>query len=95
MAETMNESVIEWVRGDKTVTITAYSNSRLNTKLRKYAETNPAECQIIHENEDGSLMAHVPLKWVKVAPPRRVSDEQRKASSERLRGYLNGKRNTE
>ncbi len=91
MAETMNESVIEWIRGDKTVTITSYSNSRLTTKLLKYAESHPDDCKIIHINEDGSVLAHVPLKWIKVSPPRRISEEQRQAASVRLKGYLNDK----
>ena len=80
----MNECAIEWVKQSDTAGVTAYSNSRLKSKLLKYAESHPNECKIIAENEDGSIFAHVPVKWIKVSPTKKVSDEQRAAAAERL-----------
>ena len=41
----MNENVIEWLRGQKTVAVTLCSNGKFNNKLLKLAETHP-EIQI-------------------------------------------------
>lgn len=79
-----NEFAIEWVRGDEIATVTACSYSKLKSKLLKYAESHPEECKILHINSDGSICAHVPVKWVKVSPPRTMSEEQRAAAGERL-----------
>lgn len=80
----MTEEVIEWIRGESVATITACSSSRLNGKIRKLAQEHE-ECQIIRVNDDGSILAHVPVKWIKVSPPRKVSEEQRQAAADRFR----------
>ena len=51
------------------------------------AEEYPKEVRIVAENSDGSICAKFPIKWVKIAPPRQVSDEQKAAASERLKKY--------
>ena len=62
-----------------------FSQQRYITKIRKLAEEYPEECVITHENKDGSLVARVPKKWVKVSPPRQLTDEQKAQAAERLR----------
>lgn len=60
---------------------------KLVNQLRKYAKEYPNEVQIIKENEDGYVYAHVPYNWFKgIRPPvkRHLSDEQREAAKERL-----------
>ncbi|WP_418428043.1 hypothetical protein [Blautia hydrogenotrophica] len=37
------------------------------------------------ENKDGSAYFHVPISYIKVSPPRKVSEEQREAAGERFR----------
>ena len=86
MGESMNENVIEFLRGEKTATLTLAGNTRLNSKLRKMAEKYPDECQIIHENDDGSILVHCPVKWVQVSRrEHNLTDEQRKQASDRLK----------
>ena len=82
MQWTTNEFCIEWCKGDSTATVTAPEGSALNTRLTRLAEEYPDEV-----DARNSELFHVPVKWVKVSPPRvlNYSDEQRKALSERAK----------
>lgn len=78
------ENNIEFLKGATTATV-CFSQGRYVTRIRKLAESHPDECKILYTNSDGSIVAHIPTKWVKVSPPRKVSDEQKEAAGERLR----------
>ena len=83
----MRECAINWISGEMTATVTAASSTRLKGKIEKLANEFPDEVKIIIRNGDGSIMAHVPVKWVKVGEPpkRELSEEQKEANAERLR----------
>lgn len=83
--ETSSECAIEWVRGDKTATVTFPSANKFNSKIRHLAEEYPEEVKIRHENHDGSLVATIPVRFIKIGAPRKISDEQREAAAERFR----------
>ena len=87
LANNVNECVIEFVRGDKTASVTAASSTRLNSKIKKLAEQYPEEVQILAVNDDGSVFAHIPVRFIKVGAPRKVemSDEQKAELAERFR----------
>ncbi len=72
----VTENVIEWEKDSGQATVTL-SQRGMISKIRKLAESNPNECQIIAENKDNSIVVHVPRKWIKISPPKAVSDEQR------------------
>lgn len=57
-------------------------------RMKKLAEKYPDEVQIVAENKDGSICAHVPWKWLKIAPPKSINmtDEEKAALAARLRG---------
>ena len=40
--------------------------------------------KIIKTNDDGTILAKLPLKFLKISPPRKVSDEQREQMRERF-----------
>lgn len=80
----VNEFCIEWPRSSKTATVTAPNNTSIKNKIVRLAQEKPEDVQIIAENEDGSILAHVPIKYVKISPPRQISEEDR----ERLRMQL-------
>lgn len=82
--ETSQENVIEWIRGDKEVTVTLAGNTRYKTKVMKLAEEHPEEVKIRHINADGSIVAHLPLKCIKINWPKKVSDESRERSRENM-----------
>ena len=78
------ENVIEFIENEKRATVT-FSQGRFKTKIRKLAESHPKECQVMKENKDGSLLAHIPVSWIKINPTRQLSDEQRKELAERMK----------
>lgn len=81
----MNEFSIEWIKGSDTASITVPSGTALKSKLQRLAKENPDEVKIIKENFDGSLFTHIPVNYIKISPPKKVSDEQREAAGERFR----------
>lgn len=82
------ENNIEFLKGATTATV-CFSQGRYVTRIRKLAESHPDECKILYTNSDGSIVAHIPTKWVKISPTRKVSDKQKEAASERLKMYHN------
>ena len=53
-------------------------------ELLKYAEERPEEVNHVIVNKDGSMVCHVPVSFIKVSPPRKVSDKQRETARERF-----------
>ena len=90
------ENVIEWTIGSSTASCTV-SQRRLITRLKKLAEDYPDEVQILHENTDGTIFAHVPLKYVSIRKPRQVdmSEEQKDVLRERLQNLRNNRLSSE
>ena len=80
------ENNIEWEQGDDIVTA-LFQNNRFQSKIRKMAEEHPRDVRIWEKNKDGSMLVQFPLKWVKVGPPRRMSEEQKAKSAERFQKY--------
>lgn len=81
----MNEFCIEWIKGNDYAGVTVPSGTALKNKLLRYAEERPDEVKLIVENDDGSAFFHIPVNYVKVSPPRKVSDEQKAAAGERFK----------
>lgn len=82
------ENCIEFVRNATTATV-AFSQGKYVSKIQKLSERFPDECKINAVNDDGSIVATIPTRWVKISPPRQVSEEQKEAASERLKMYHN------
>ena len=78
----MRENCIEWLNGQDRVTVTL-SQGRLINKVKKLAEKYK-EVEILKENEDGTLLAKLPLKFIKISAPRQMTEEQREQAKERL-----------
>lgn len=81
----MNEFCIEWIKGNDYAGVTVPSGTALKSKLIRYAEERPDEVKIEALNQDGSAFIKVPVNWVKISPPRKVSEAQREAAGERFR----------
>lgn len=80
----MNENVIEWLNNDSEVTVTL-NQRRYISKVKKLQEKNPDEVRIVAENKDGSIVAKLPIKYIKISAPRKLSEEQRNQARERLK----------
>lgn len=81
----MNEFCIEWLRSGEYAGVTTPSSTALKSKLMRLAKERPDEVKVMVENKDGSAFFHVPISYIKVSPPRQVSEEQREAAGERFR----------
>ena len=91
----MNEFVIEWTKKGEYAGVTVPSGTALKSKLMRYAQERPDEVKIEALNQDGSAFIKVPVNWVKISPPRKVSEEQREAAGERFRKMWEEKREME
>ena len=80
-----NENVIEFLENQKRATVT-FSQGRYKSRIRKLAKEYPEACEIVAENPDGSIYAHIPTSWIKISPPRQFTEEQRQRMGERLNG---------
>ena len=76
-----SENVIEWVRDAKTALVTL-TQWRYISRVRQLAADRPNECRVLTEKADGSICARIPISWVKISPPREVSEEQRERAKD-------------
>lgn len=83
MANELRTSCIDFY-DDESVATFSGAKKKLINKLRKYANQYPDEVQILHENDDGSILAKFPLSYLKITRPRQYTDEERAALAERL-----------
>ena len=84
MADNVNENVLEFLRDSKTMTVTL-CQGRFITKVRELAKKFPDEVEIVAENTDGSIVAHMPVSALHLSIIRKnMTEEQRKAATERL-----------
>ncbi|MCD8371231.1 MAG: hypothetical protein LUC94_13085 [Clostridiales bacterium] len=77
------ENVIEFLENANVATV-SFSQGRYKSRIRKLAIEKPDMCEIIAENADGSLCAHIPVSWIKIKPPKEFTSEQRAKMGERL-----------
>lgn len=78
----MRENCIEWLNGQDKVTVTLSQGKYIN-KVKKLAEKYK-EVEIVKENTDGTLLAHLPLKFIKISAPKQMTEEQKEKARERF-----------
>lgn len=78
------ENGIEFLKDSKTATV-QFCQGRYKSRIRKLVEKYPDECGILAENPDGTLLAHIPVEWVKIIPPRQLSEEEKQKRAELMR----------
>lgn len=86
MSDRVKENVIEWIENGKTATVTL-SQKRHITKIKKLAAECPEDVKIVAENADGSICAHMPVKYIKIGRPRAMSDENKEKAKQRIMEY--------
>lgn len=64
-------------------------------ELMRLAKERPDEVKVMAENKDGSAYFHIPVNYIKVSPPRQISEEQKEAAGERFRRMWEEKKNSE
>ena len=78
------ENVIEFVKHSERATVT-FCQGRYKSRIKKLAAERPEECEIVAENQDGSLCAHIPVAWIKINPTYQLTEEQRAQRAETMR----------
>lgn len=79
-----NENCIEFLNNQQVITVSFCAQKWIN-KIKKLHNEHPDDVKIIAENQDGSIYAKLPIKYLKISVPKQISEEQRQAASERLR----------
>lgn len=84
MAE-LKENVIEWLNGQDTITVTL-NQGRYISKVKRLANKFPDRVHILAENQDGSVLAKLPLTALKLnlTETRELTEEQREVQAKRL-----------
>ena len=88
-----NENCIEWLTGQRFITITATERKMINRLKKLYTERKD-EFISFTENKDGSVCAKIPRRWEKInagakpdAPKKKISEEQKVRNAARLAEY--------
>lgn len=68
----MLETVYEHIKGNDTFTVTAAERWSVGM-IRRLKEKYPDEVDIRYLNQDGSILAHLPIEWMRIVPKRNVS----------------------
>ncbi len=80
------ENGIEFLKDAKTATV-QFCQGRYKSRIKKLAAERPDECKILAENKDGTLLAHIPVEWVKISPPAARSELQRELAREKMLAF--------
>ena len=78
------ENVIEFIKDSERATVT-FCQGRYKSRIKKLAAKRPEECEIVAENQDSSLCAHIPVAWIKINPTKQLPEEQRREIAERFK----------
>ena len=75
------ETIFLYNEQDKDATIYTYNAALIRT-LISLCESHPAQVRQTEDNGIGALTFKLPKKWVKVSPPRDLSEAQRNVLEE-------------
>ena len=78
------ETILNYNEAENTASVYTHNVALMN-KLRGLMEEYP-EVKLIRQAHD-MLEVEVPKKWIRVSPPRRISEETKAANSKRLDEY--------
>ena len=85
------ENMIEFIAGAKTATVT-FTNQKHINRIKAIYKDRSDEFRYFVENDDGSVCAKIPLRWVKLnpgsAPGSRPKREMTEEQKEELRNRL-------
>ena len=83
------ENTIEFLATDKTATASFTSQKFINRCKKLYAGEHKEQFVRFFDNKDGSVCCTFPLNWVKIMPPRKMTDEEKLELAERLQKARN------
>ena len=93
MVKDYKETAYNYIVGEKTGTFFTSEQKWIN-KFKKLADEHPSQIKILHENEDGSIVAEAPVKGFKYSLPKQrkpLTEEEKKKLALRLEKARNNK----
>lgn len=82
-----SENMIEFISGQRTATVT-FTNKKHINRIKKLYEERKEDFKYYYENEDGSICAKIPLKWIRINAGSKIgrvmTEEQKEAARIRL-----------
>lgn len=86
----MKENTIEWLTGQHTITL-SLSQNKFIKKVEALCGKYPDKAKIIARNPDGSILAKLPIKALKLSIIERdISDEKRVEMAEQAKKRFHG-----
>lgn len=67
------------------VTATLSSARKWRNRILELSKEHPEECEIVHTNKDGSIVAHFPCSYLHIYRPRELSEETKEKYRENLK----------
>lgn len=92
----VKENVIEFMLNQKVMAVTLTQKKYIN-RIKQYAKDFPDEVRIERENEDGSIFAKIPTRYLRIVRPsaREMTEEEKDVCRERLANARNKRDNNE
>lgn len=78
-----NENCIEFLSGERTATV-SFTNRKHINRMKKLHEERHEEFKYFKENDDGSICAKIPLKWVKINAGSKPGSSNRTRTPEQI-----------
>jgi hypothetical protein len=78
------ETIINFNEAEKEASVYTFNQKIIRT-MKEYTEKFPDDCKLIHTGQHGELEFTCPKSWIKIRAPRILTEEQRRAYSERAR----------
>lgn len=80
------ETIININDAETAVTLST-SQEWMKRRIRKLAESHPDE--VTYREDDGGyiMFANMPKKYIRISPPRKMTEEQRLKAAERMRNF--------
>lgn len=75
------ETIILFNEGEAAASVYTH-NAALQRLLLELCETRPAQARQVEDNRRGGLTFEIPKKWVKIVPPRALSEVQKRVLEE-------------
>ena len=88
--EVNNENCIEWISNQHSITCT-FSQLKWVNKVKQLQKKHPDKVKIVAENEDGSIVAKMPINALKLSIiERELSEEKREELSKSFKKRMYG-----
>lgn len=79
-----DKDIIDYSPNSRKLITATLTRKKWVNKVLEYAEKYPEEVQITHKNRDGSIVAHIPVSYLKITRPREMSEDQKNKARENM-----------